>query len=71
MKEYWQKKEGQTTAYDKIVFFCLPKGPHNTDIIIHRNEYWQINKNLPHRLQGIEYTAIIPGVSIDDVVILK
>lgn len=68
MKEYWQKKEGQTTAYDKIVFFCLPKGPHNTDIIIHRNEYWQINKNLPHRLQGIEYTAIIPGVSIDDVV---
>ena len=68
VKEYWQKKEGQTIVYDKLVFFCFPKGPHNTDIIIHRNEYWQINKNSPHRLQGTEYTAIIPGISIDDVV---
>ena len=68
VKEYWQKKEGKTTVYDKLVHFCFPKEPHSTDIIVHRNEYWQINKNSPHRLQGTEYTAIIPGVSIDDVV---
>lgn len=68
VNEYWEKKEGRTTVYDKLVFFCFPKGPHNTDIIVHRNEYWQINKNSPNRKQRTEYTVIIPGVSIDDVV---
>jgi DNA-binding transcriptional ArsR family regulator len=66
--KFWKEKEELTTVYDKLVFFCFPKRPHNTDIMVHRNEYWQINKNSPHRLQRIEYAAIIPGISIDDVV---
>lgn len=68
VKEYWQKKGTQTTVCDKLVFFCFPKGPYNTDIMVHRNEYWQINKNSPSIMQQVEYSAIVPGVSINDVV---
>jgi hypothetical protein len=67
VKEYWQEKEGQSTVYDQLVFVCFPKRPHNLDIVVHRVEQWQINRNSPNKLLGKEYTAIIPGVSIEDV----
>jgi hypothetical protein len=67
VKEYWQEKEGQTTVYDHLVFVCFPKRPHNLDIVVYRVEQWQINRNSPNKLLGREYTAIIPGVSIEDV----
>lgn len=36
--------------------------------MVHRNEYWQINKNSPSIKQRTEYTVTIPGVSINELV---
>jgi hypothetical protein len=68
VKEYWQKREGQSIVLEDIEWICFPKPYDDLYFTIKKVEHWQINKNLQNIKYATDYIVTLPGVSMGELI---
>ena len=64
MLAYWKERK-QTVALEEVEFICQPL-KDDLDVWIIKTEYWEINKNSPHKIYYVDYRLQLPGVGVNE-----